>query len=253
LRVARNGRLVPTVDLDGRNHRVRLETYLPGVTFEEGQAISTPALAGIGEVLGGVAAALAGFDHPAASGFMPWDIANGLIVDRALNDALAADAAELAVRARPRIEHALDAMDHLPRQIIHNDGHTGNLLRADESSDRLTGLIDFGDMVRTVTAADIAVAGASIAPHQPDPVAALAALASGYHAHRPLTADEVRAIPDLVLARLVLSTLLVEYQLVHAPHIAHHVAAERPATHAALARWLDIDPAAAATAIEEEL
>ena len=51
----------------------------------------------------------------------------------------------------------------------------------------------------------------------------------------------------------MLSTLLVEYQLAHAPHIAHHVAAERPGTHAALARWLDIDPSAAAAAIEEEL
>ena len=253
MRVARNGQLVPTVELDGRDHRVRLETYLAGVTFDDGQAISNPALAGIGEVLGGVAAALADFDHPAASAFMPWDIANGLIIDRDLNAALAEDAAELTVRARPRIEQALEAMQRLPRQVIHNDGHTGNLLRSDASSDRLTGLIDFGDMVHTVTVADIAVAGASIAPHQRDPQAALAALAAGYHVHRPLTDEEVQAIPDLVLARLVLSTLLVEYQLAHAPHIAHHVAAERPGTHAALARWLDVDPRAAAAAIQEEL
>ena len=253
MRVARNGQLVPTIELGGQTHRVRLETYLPGVTFSDGQPISGPALAEIGEVLGGVAAALADFDHPAAWGFMPWDIANGLVVDGALNDALADDAAELTRRARPRIEAALATMQHLPRQVIHNDGHTGNLLRTDETSDRITGLIDFGDMVHTVTVADIAVAGASIAPHQAEPESALAALAAGYHAHRPLTDVEVEAIPDLLLARLVLSTLLVEYQIANAPHIAHHVVAERPGTHAALARWLAIDPSAAADAIKEEL
>ena len=253
MRVARNGQLVPTIDHDGKTHRVRLETYLPGITFVDGQAISGPALAAIGELLGGVSAALADFDHPAAWGFMPWDIANGLVVDDALNDALPHDAAELTRRARPRIDTALATMQHLPRQIIHNDGHTGNLLRTDESSDLITGLIDFGDMVHTVTVADIAVAGASIAPHQAQPEATLAALAAGYHARRPLTDDEVQAIPDLVLVRLVLSTLLVEYQIANAPHIAQEVAAERPGTHAALARWLAIDPSAAAAAIKEEL
>ena len=107
--------------------------------------------------------------------------------------------------------------------------------------------------MHTVTVADVAVSAASLVPHQPDPEAALAALAAGYHSRRPLADDEVQAIPDLVLARLVLSTLLVEYQIANVPHLATHVAAERPGTHAALARWLDIDPAHAAAAIAEAL
>jgi hypothetical protein len=63
----------------------------------------------------------------------------------------------------------------------------------------------------------------------------------------------VEAIPDLVLARLVLSTLLIEYQLANVPHQAGHVAPERPLTHAALARWLDLDPGRAAAAIAAAL
>jgi len=250
---ARNGQLVPTVELDDRTHRVRLETYLPGVTFEDGQAVSPANLATIGELLGGVAAALADFDHPAAWGFMPWDIANGLVLDDPLNGALPADAKALTTRARRRVEAAVATMLRLPRQVIHNDGHTGNLVRPDESSDRVTGLIDFGDLVHTVTVADVAVAGASLVPHQADPEQALAALTAGYHSRRPLARDEVRAVPELVLARLVLSTLLVEYQLANAPHMVEHVAPERPVTHAALARWLDIDPARAADVLQEAL
>ena len=84
----------------GHSHRVRLETYLPGTTFEDGQVVSLPSLWAIGELLGGVTAALADFDHPAAWGFMPWDIANGLVVDEALNTALPDDARG-ADRPRP--------------------------------------------------------------------------------------------------------------------------------------------------------
>ena len=99
----------------------------------------------------------------------------------------------------------------------------------------------------------MAVSGASFAPHQADPAGALAALAAGYDARRPLRPAEVHAIPDLVLARLVLSTLLVEYQIVNAPHIAEAVGQERAGTLANLARWLDVPPAAAAARIQEAL
>lgn len=253
MRAARNGQLVPSIDIDGVAHRVRLETYLPGTTFVEGQVLSLPALRVIGELLGAVAVALAFFDHPAAWGFMPWDIANGLVLDESLNADLPSDAAELVQRARPRVELANAGMASLPRQIIHNDGHVGNLLRADESSERVSGLIDFGDLVHTVTVADIAVSGASFVPHHTDPLGALAELAAGYHVYRTLSDDEVQAIPDLVLVRLVLSVLLIEYQIRHAPHVADEVAGERPLTLANLARWLDVDPSAAADRIAQAL
>ncbi len=261
----RDGRLVPTAELDGRRHRVRLETFLPGVTFDDDQHVSLDGMRRIGELLGGVAAALATFDHPAASGFMPWDIANGKILDPALTGALPDDTRELVDRAHPRLLRATETMRSLPRQIVHNDGHAGNLVRADGGADRgadrgadtVTGLIDFGDLVHTVTIADIAVSGASLVPHQADPTGALGALTAGYAVglapHRPLTDHELVVVPDLVLCRLVLSTLLVEYQIAHAPHIAEAVAAERPGLLAKLASWLDVDPAAATERIREML
>ena len=253
MRAARNGQLVPTVEIDGRQHRVRLETYLAGTTFEEGQVVSFDGLRAIGELLGGVAVALAFFDHPAAWGFMPWDIANGLILDATLYADLPDDARRLTARATPRIEAATRWMARLPRQIVHNDGHVGNLLRADCSSDRVTGLIDFGDLVHTVTAADIAVSAASLVPHQPDPMGALAALTAGYNRFKSLSADEIEALPDLVLARLVLSSLLMQYQIRNTPHLADEVAAERPRTLANLARWLDVEPREASARISAAL
>ena len=145
------------------------------------------------------------------------------------------------------------AMERLPRQVVHNDGHAGNLLRTDESSDRVTGLIDFGDLVHTVTVADVAVSAPASYRTRPIP-------RRRWRRWPPATTRAARSrptrcrpSPTSCLARLVLSTLLVEYQLANVPHLAAHVAAERPGTHAALARWLDIDPARAAAAIAERL
>jgi Ser/Thr protein kinase RdoA (MazF antagonist) len=250
---ARDGRLVPAIERHGLRHRVRLETFLPGVTFDDQQTVSEPALRQIGELLGGVAAALADFEHHAAHDFMPWDIANGLVLEPTLRVGLSVEATELVECAAPRLVDATHAMAVLPRQVIHNDGHAGNLLRTDATSEIVTGVIDFGDLVHTVAMADLAVSGASFAPHQTDPSGAVAALAAGYDARRPLLAAEVRAIPDLVLTRLVLSTLLVEYQIAHAPHIAEAVSQERAGTLANLARWLDVPAAAAAARIQEAL
>jgi hydroxylysine kinase len=238
---ARDGRLVPGFELDGRCHRVRLETFLPGCTFDDEQVLSTPALRAIGSLLGRVAEALSDFDHPAADGFLAWDIANGLALDGDLIAALPGDVRRVVDRALPRVEAAMAVMERLPRQVIHNDGHAGNLLRAGEGDEQVTGLIDFGDLVRTVTAADLGVAGASFAPNQPDPARGLAALVEGYAEHRPLTGEETAAIPDLVTTRLVLSALLVQYQLDHVPHLSAAVAPERHITNRNLARWLDVD------------
>jgi len=248
-----SGELVPVLELDGRRHSMRLVTYLPGVTFEDDQRISAAGLHAIGTLVGALSAALADFEHPAAHDFMPWDIANGLVLDADLWAGLGADALDVLRVARQRLAAATETMSTLPRQIIHNDGHAGNLLRSDAASDMVTGVIDFGDLVHTVTVADLGVSGANLVPHQVDPAGALAALAAGFHSQRPLSDAEIAALPDLVLARLALSTLLVEYQITHAPHIADAVAGERPGLLANVERWLAVDPRAAINRVREAL
>lgn len=248
-----DGELVPILRRDGRAHPVRLVTYLPGVTFHDGQMVSVGACRAIGALLGRVSHGLATFDHPAADAFMPWDIANGLIADGELRAGASPATRRLVAAADDRLASARAAMAVLPRQVIHNDGHAGNLLRADESSEVVTGLIDFGDLVRTVTVADVAVAAANLAPHQADPCVAAAAIAAGYHVHRPLDDAEIAALADLVLARISLSSLLVEHQIAHAPHIADDVRLELPLLHRALQSWLAIDPADVTDAVHRSL
>ncbi len=247
-----DGELVPVVDRFGTSHPMRMVTFLPGTTFGDDQPLSPKALRRIGRLVGALSAALAGFDHPAADEFMPWDIGNGLLLDVDLWAGLGDDAREALEPARRRLERVPETIARLPRQVIHNDAHAGNLLRVDTDSEIVTGVIDFGDLVRTAAAADLGVSGANLIPHQSDPVAALAALVGGFHERRPLTDHELASVPDLVLARLALSTLFADYQIRRAPHIADDVAAERPRLVDNVRRWLALDPSRVLDAIGEE-
>lgn len=253
LRPTRAGAAIGVVERNGQNHCVHLVTFLPGVTFADEVVVSTTGLMAIGDLLGRIASALAGFDHQAADQFMPWDLTNGLILDETLWGGLAPDARLIVAQGRSRLEALTSVLPTLTRQVIHNDGHRGNLLRSDETSDLVTGIIDFGDLVRTVKAADLAVSGANFVGNQPDAAGALAMLAAGFHRHSNLTKADIEALPDLVLARLTLSTLLVEYQINNSPHIADAVALERPGLLGDLQRWLEIDPVYASTRIREAL
>ncbi len=237
-----DGTIVPRLERDGRTHAMRLVTHLPGEPFGDDPQLSLESLRTIGVLVGRVSTALSTFDHPSASHFMAWDIANGLVLDDELWAGLGADAIAVLTPGRPRLSEALQVMSTLPRQVIHNDGHGGNLLRSGPASDLVTGIIDFGDLVHTVTIADLAVSAANLTPHQHDPIEALVALVDGFRSVRDVSIAEVHALPDLVLCRLTLSTLLVEHQIVHAPHIAEAVGQERPALLAAVARWLEFDP-----------
>lgn len=242
-------RVVPTIDgslharveIDGRVHLARLVTFIPGATFDPHAVLPEQAYRRIGQVIGAIAAGLTDFEHPAAAHFMPWDVANGLVVDRGLRAELTSSSAAALASVDDRLHGVLEAMAVLPRRTIHNDGHAGNLVRPDPASHQVSGVIDFGDLVHTVTAADVAIIAESFAPDHPDPDAVVAAATAGYHAHVRLGDDEVAAIPELVLARTALNVLLAEYQIRHAPHLAPHAAANLSGVVERLVRWSRLD------------
>ena len=236
-----DGSLHATVVVDGRPHLARLGTFAPGETFDPTTPLADATYRRIGEVIASIAAGLDGFEHTAAEHFMPWDIANGLVVDDELRSGLHAASAAALASVDERLHAAVDTMSAMPRRTIHNDGHAGNLVRPDPASDQVSGVIDFGDLVHTVTAADVAIIAESFAPDHPDPGAVVAAVTAGYHARVPLGADEVDAIPELVLARTALNVVLAEHQIRHAPHLAAHAAAALPDVVERLVRWSRLD------------
>ena len=72
----------------------------------------------------------------------------------------------------------------LRQGVIHGDANDHNVLA---EPDRMTGLLDFGDMVHSAIVCDLAVALAYAMLGERDPLAAAGAVIRGYHRHNPLT------------------------------------------------------------------
>jgi hypothetical protein len=77
----------------------------------------------VGEFLARLNLALAGFSHPAAGHFMPWDSTNGLIFRPQLLDLLPVEVGGLAVPILHCLEtRTFPALKRLSCQVIHPDG-----------------------------------------------------------------------------------------------------------------------------------
>ena len=210
----RDGQVMASIsDQAGRPHPFRLLGYLPGIPFGN----SLPSLEGlkkIGAFQGRLSRALGNFHHEAARHFMPWDISNGLVFNENLFEEAGSDIQALVSRFLPHLKSiTFPALPGLRRQVIHNDCHDGNLLRADEQSDEVIGAIDFGDMIEAPLVQDIAVSMASFVRERRDQLEVLGALARGFHGVYPLEDSEFKLIYDLVIMRLVLALLLIDFRL----------------------------------------
>jgi 4-aminobutyrate aminotransferase-like enzyme len=74
------------------------------------------------------------------------------------------------------------------------------------------GIIDFGDMLRTCTVAEVAIASAYVMLEKPDPVAAAAHLVGGYHEAYPLTETELELLYSFIGMRLAMSVTIAAHQ-----------------------------------------
>ena len=239
LRPAANGRSVVTVpEEDGAPRLVRLLDYLPGRVFAEARPHAAGTLRRVGSLLGALDRALEGFAHPAAVGRdLPWN------PERA-GDVLASNAAAIEdpghrgiVDRIARLRAERDrALARLPRSVIHDDANDWNVLVGEPTADpeerAVTGLLDFGDMLETWTVSEAAVAAAYAMLDSADPLAAAAAVVSGYHAARRLSDDEISAVFPLALTRLAVSVCLSAHRRIAQPDNAYLTVSEAPAWRA---------------------
>lgn len=204
--------VVPAVDGElirrEGDHYVRLVTYLSGTPLA--QATHSPELLrDLGRKLGQLDRALADFDHPAVHRDFHWDLANG--------NRVIGESAGLIEDARVRelvLKCRLELNTDLRRSVIHGDANDYNVL---VDGDSVVGIIDFGDMVHSWTAGNLAVALAYIALGKDDPRAAAAHVINGYTEEFPLAVEERAVLWKLLRLRLAMSVCLAACQLRQRP------------------------------------
>ncbi|WP_156947149.1 phosphotransferase [Bradyrhizobium sp. WSM3983] len=197
-------------DRAGQHRRIWMLTYLEGQPLSEVRSTAA-GREQIGKVLARLRLALADFYHPHDSRVIAWDIKHLLSLECLLGEV--ADAGR-----RKRLEAGLARFTSIERhlaqsrsQVLHNDFSTSNIVVDLSTSDFVSGVIDFGDVVRTSIAIDVSTALLSQLPTEPvegDIFANGRDLLNGYIAAADLTAQELSIIPHLVMGRIVAKSLL---------------------------------------------
>ena len=189
----------------------RLVRYLPGVPLAKVQPQPAELLCDLGRKLGQLDQALSDFDHPAAHRDLHWDLANGnRIIDEFATLVGDAELRELVLQCR------VEFNDRLRRSVIHGDANDYNVL-VDSERMTVTGLLDFGDMVYSYTAGDLAIAIAYVVLDKTDPRAAADEVVKGYTSEFDLRDEELKMLWPLVRLRLAMSVCIAAYQLRQQP------------------------------------
>ena len=252
-------RIVPTLDGeasfaadpgDGQPRVVRLFSYLPGLPLPD--APRTPAQRlNIARMLARLDRAMQGFRHPAGALELPWDIqradgVRGLLVHIADQERRA-----LATRALDRFEHATKrVLPMLRRQPIHNDFNIYNLLVDPSDTDRIAGILDFGDMVHAPLIDDLAVAAAYQMGTGDDALADIVPFVAAYHAVLALQTAEIESLFSLITARLVMVVAISGWRAARHPENAPYLLRNNPISWARLAACDRIGDAAATAAFK---
>ena len=171
----------------------------------------------LGQCAARLARGLRDFSHPAANHKLLWDLQHAAEV-RPLIDAVAPDRRGLVEQFLDGFEtRVLPALPDLPRQPVHNDLNPHNIVVDAANNDRISGIIDFGDLTSTARVNDLAITAAYQVADSDDPLAPARELIAAYHAVTPLNAGEFDVLFDLIATRMVMTIVISSWRAARYP------------------------------------
>ncbi len=220
---------------------LRLLTWLDGTPLHAAPA--SPALRrAVGETAARLTRALEGFTHPAEDHELIWDIRNAAKLRPLLPSVTDPDLRALCAAALDRFDSGIaPALAGLPWQVVHADFNPHNLL-TDPAATNITGILDFGDMVRTARICDLAVA-ASYHADPARPLETLTDVIAGWHSVLPLLPGEEALILDLVAMRMVTTAVLSNWRAARQPENAAYFLRNLPTSRAGFEALAALDRA----------
>jgi len=233
---------------DGMRYAVYALSFLPGEMLE-GTPASPELLQEIGRTVARLGLALRGYFHAAAGRRIAWDPRQaallrphtGLIADREMRG-IVEKALDRFIEIGPRLTG-------LRHQVIHHDCHPGNLL-VDHASGKITGLLDFGDIIHGPLAFDLAVPMAETQGTGLSPLGSAAAVLAGYAGITPLEEAELGILYDVILARHALTLAIHGWRGKHDPEAAAKLDAYCALNGPILAEMMRIGPDKALAAFQ---
>jgi len=209
---------------DGRTSLVRMLTWLEGIPLHAappGKALSHD----IGRSLGLVDLGLSTLKLSWQPEPIIWDMTRAARIRpllQVLNDSWMRD---LAASHLSHFE-----AETLPKamagrcQYIHNDLNPHNALVYEDAPTRLSGILDFGDMVHAPLIMDVAVSASyCVGIAGQGPLDLVVPLLEGYQQSNPLTRTEVALLRDLIVTRLILASVVTMSRAARHPEHADYI------------------------------
>lgn len=207
-----DGKSTGVVSAGKTDYILRLVSFLPGVLLSS-VAVDHDLASDFGARLAELHAGLETFSHPGENPELLWDLQRagelrGLLP--CIADPVARDAVEIAL---DDFENAVvPRLGELRSQVIHGDANPGNVL-VDSRSHRITGFIDFGDMLRAPRVFDVAIAASYLRGSDDTPLQWIRPFVAGYSAAALLEEVEMKLLFELVRARLATTITLLFWRL----------------------------------------
>lgn len=200
-------------DAEGQVRRLRV------VTFLDGQALTSSPRSAVqrsraGVLMGRLQTALQSFSHPAETQTITWDLAQAPTMRSVLS--VFPDVTERATLSWCLTmfeQQVVPLKASLPSQVIHNDFNTENILVDPADPDRITGIIDFGDMVFGPAVFDVAVGATYQIANPADPIPDIVDFLRGYASVRTLGRQETDLIYACMMARLVMRIAIPAWRI----------------------------------------
>jgi len=209
-----NGDLIETARaVQDNEHYCRALPFIDGHLWADFDESKPELLADLGQRLGLLDQALAGFSHPGLERPLLWNMELALPVLEDYKPLLSSAAERSLVEYFESgfRERVLPVQNELRRAVIHNDANRQNVI-VDDKGQQVLSIIDFGDMLNLWLVVEPAIAAAYAMLDEPDPLRAAQALVGGYHRALPLTDTEIGLVFDLICMRLCMSVCICAHQ-----------------------------------------
>ncbi len=222
VRLNKNGTVTEFItDAAGNTHLAWMLSFVEGELLDTVSRYDNELLIGLGQAVAAVDRALLDFQHPADQRYSHWDLGNALDLADALDHI--EDERKFKIIAdflRGFEITALPRIDGLGSSVIHNDGgNQHNMLIGANPGDsvQVTGIIDFGDAVRTRTLFGLGITAAYASFGCDNVTEAIAEVAAGYNREMPLTETDIELLPWLMAARLAATVVFAAERLAKEP------------------------------------
>ena len=189
---------------------LRVVTYLDGDVLSDGE-ITRDLAQKFGRRVAELDLALQDFSHEGQHQVLLWDTQRAaeilglspLISDTAIRELVEVVLTDFKDRVLPGLKN-------LPRQVIHNDVNTDNVLV--DANGEISGIIDFGDMLYAPRIVELSTAMSYLRPSGTDPMLLIAAFVSGYQSANPVSTAELDLLFDLIRTRLSMTLTLSNWR-----------------------------------------